>query len=181
MGVADVDGAAADEAGASKETAADTSRGLGLAEWRWAAPVLAALAAGLIAFGVSHVDEEGVAGGPSSSAATDAPAPNINDITGEDLGLVLGLEPLEGIVRGCEFFAEYKEGAGFCLDGVTNDASEMQLLLLQVAGYQRDEVAERYVEAKTRLAKLQSTDGRDGNQIRDLTERTEELRAQLSR
>lgn len=79
------------------------------------------------------------------------PMPPVEELTGQDVGLALGLSPMFGDVSGCTVFAEYDGGGGFCLEGVTDDPVEEMTLALQIQGYERTAALEDYAAAKVQL------------------------------
>lgn len=101
---------------------------------------------------------DGVVSPASDSVETDpTPLERVEGLTGEAVGEVLGLEPItDNVVIGCNRFVQFQESAGFCLEGVTDDPLEEDLLALQIQGYERTEAAKAY--ARARLAYENVTD-----------------------
>lgn len=89
--------------------------------------------------------------GPTTTAS---PEENIRveDLTGKDVGLALGLGPIEpkpgDVITGCAAYVEYDgENGGFCIADATKDPIEQVILSYQVKGYERTEALEAYAEA----------------------------------
>lgn len=78
--------------------------------------------------------------------------PPVEELTGEDVGLALGLEPrwTNDPTPCLGPFVEYRDPAGdgnamgFCLEGVTDDPVEEMMLALQITGYRRDATLVKY-------------------------------------
>lgn len=73
------------------------------------------------------------------------PETDISQLTGRDVGEVLGLEPVSGPVVGCGALAEFTNGTGYCLEGVTNDPIEQMLLAMQITGRPRTPALQQWV------------------------------------
>jgi hypothetical protein len=70
---------------------------------------------------------------------------DITQLTGADVGEALGLEPISGTVYGCNNLTEYVNGTGFCLEGVTDNEFEEDLLSEQIRGHPRTPALQQYV------------------------------------
>lgn len=116
----------------------------------------ARLAAGQLVF----YDEAGDVIGTFERSGTDAGSPveAVEGLTGKAVGLALGLEPqVTTTVRGCQVYAQYVPGRGFCLDGVTTDDSVLLIIVSQINGVLPVEVPN-----------LVGLDGDDAQQTLDL-------------
>jgi hypothetical protein len=113
----------------------------------------------------------------SDSAAASTPDTNVKELTGEDVGQALGLKPItDNVVEGCDRLVQYAEHGAFCLDGVTQDPKEEDLLALQVQGYERTPTAVAYVEA---LRAFEAVEDLSSNEALDLNAAAQKLYGQL--
>lgn len=128
--------------------------------------------------GLAGNDDASVNVAPAVERST-SPEPQsatIEDLTGKDVGLALGLQPLPtegGPV--CELFVEYEENGqsthGFCLDSVRADPIERQILARQILGYKRTPLIEEYAAVTVAYHQLVSDPERDLEaQVEALTE-----------
>jgi hypothetical protein len=87
------------------------------------------------------------------SADEKSSLPDVSGLTGKDVGLALGLKPVEAaVVDNCpETYAQYKDGAGFCLAGVTDDPVLELTLAYQIVGYLPTDVVKAYAAALVEL------------------------------
>lgn len=121
---------------------------------RWYGPLGVALCAAVVVLLVAVValpvgTRDAPAAGVTAPAAAVTTTP-IEEMTGKDVGLALGLEPMgEGneVVDCPTVFAQFENGVGFCIGGVTDDEVEEIILALQINGYQRTELVEAYAAA----------------------------------
>lgn len=106
-------------------------------------------------------------------------ADDVKDLTGAAVGQALGLTPItDSTVVGCMRFTEYEEGAGYCLEGVTEDPLEEELLAMQIRGIVRDEAAIAYAEAM--LKYRDAMDAAPSEDLIALIEKTRELSKDLT-
>lgn len=77
----------------------------------------------------------------SSDVASDTDPP------GKVVGERLGLEPVAFPGQGCEQWVGYDHDWGYCLDGVTENETELVLLSQEVMGYEMTEARVAYVTA----------------------------------
>ena len=85
--------------------------------------------------------------GPERADPGASGAQDVTGFTGKAVGDALGLEAQSGVIRGCMHFTEFVDGTGFCLDGVTDDPLEEDLLALQIRGFERTDLLLEYAEA----------------------------------
>lgn len=76
----------------------------------------------------------------SSEVASDAPP-------GKAVGERLGLEPVAFPGAGCAQWVGYEHDWGYCLDGVTEDETELILLSQEIMGYEMTDARVAYVTA----------------------------------
>jgi len=82
--------------------------------------------------------------------------------TGLEVRRALGLEPItESPIYGCMAFAEYTNGAGFCLEGVAENYSSTKAIANHLTGRQPLPALEDYVRTVTELSALRSALGSD--------------------
>jgi hypothetical protein len=71
--------------------------------------------------------------------ATSQPSPPVQDVldvvrglTGQDVGRALGLHSLQTGAQPCQEFAEYVNGSGFCVEGVSDDPAVLEQIMRQI-------------------------------------------------
>jgi hypothetical protein len=67
--------------------------------------------------------------------------------SGKAVGERLGLEPVEFPAEGCEQYVGYDPHWGFCLDGFTDDETELVLTSQEIMGYEMTDARVAYVTA----------------------------------
>lgn len=117
-----------------------------------------------------------------TSAVVTAPevAAPIEELTGEDVGLALGLEPLRWGDAGVAcptVFAQYDNPLGFCIGPVVDDEVEEMILAFQIMGYERTDLVEANAEIAVALG--HSSDLEESEHI-ELMRRAADLREQLA-
>jgi hypothetical protein len=148
----------------------------------------AAFAVGLIAVGGwlgARELQSGKGAGPASSptvTATSASDDNILEsvrgLTGKDVGLALGLTPITtSAVHGCQEFAEYTNGAGFCLDPIDLPKADVYTIMNQIAGRGSSDEEDTLVRLKLELSRLVNAGETDSARVRELEQRIAELTA----
>ncbi len=85
---------------------------------RWIAPIAVAAVTAVLVGGIAWLDRPGSAPDSVLTGPNDGQTsiPDIRGLTGKEVGEALGLEPMSGTVYGCEAFAEYVDGVGFCYE-----------------------------------------------------------------
>lgn len=166
------------EAPAVTEVAIPTGRRRSI-PWAMLAPVGAAVGAAVLVLAVATLATEGepLDVTPASTAAAD-----VTELTGDELGAALGLEPLyDNTITGCADGAEHGDHA-YCLDGVTDDPLEMQILKMQIVGYPRTSALVEYSAALLRLDELENTtDPKKVAEIQQLVESMAELKERMTK
>lgn len=118
--------------------------------WKILAPLAGALvtAAVVIAAVLITSTQPSAEGAPTADADQD-----VTQLTGKDVGLALGLEPTSAFeVVDCKgIWAEFDDYEGFCLEGVTTDPLEEELLASQIVGWERTDALIAYVKAALEL------------------------------
>ncbi len=118
---------------------------------------------------------------PPASQPMSEPTAPVEDLTGKAVGEALGLTPITtGVVRGCDYFAEYADGKGYCLDPVDLPKVDIYLLMHQISGRSRTPTSIAYAEAILELHQLTNVgDHTDNQQVRDLVARIVDLEQEL--
>jgi hypothetical protein len=110
---------------------------------RWGPPLAAAGVAVVLVVGVAWLDNDPT----GTSTPTAATYQEVKGLTGEDVGLALGLKPItDWPIEGCDDLVEYKPRTAFCLEGVPGDPVELRVLSMQIQGYVRNDALVAYAK-----------------------------------
>lgn len=150
--------------------------------WTWLVPVLVAGVTAIMVVGVVWLEGRDVSqdSGPAGSTTYEGVA----DLTGEEVGFALGLKPISAdVATGCDDAADFSHEGGFCLDGVTDDDLEMQLLKLQIMGYPRTDTLVEYAKVRLRFEDLMNSPNAPdhADQLRALVDEMDALEARMTR
>ena len=101
-------------------------------------------------------------------------------LTGRELGIELGLEPVAtDDVKDCEYFAEYVDGDGFCLDTVASNKFDAILLGKRIGGHLPSEQEREYIELSVQLTDLMESKDASPEEIQELSDRVWEMHLAL--
>ncbi len=147
--------------------------------WGIVAPVGAAVGAAALVVAIATLSANSP---PLDIAPAGTDSADVTQLTGDNLGSALGLQPIfDNGIAGCENGAEHGDHA-YCLDGVTGDPLEMQILMLQIVGYPRNDTLVEYAKHLVRLDELDNaTDPKELAEIQTLVERMADLKAQMTK
>jgi hypothetical protein len=129
---------------------------------KWVAPLaVAAVTAGVVV-GIAWFDRQASTGDLTPAAVEDDTAtsvPEIRGLTGEAVGLALGLQPMKTADQpGCQAFAEFVNGEGFCFEQLTwPNRPASYILGEQISGDAPTEIEADYLDAVLELDAM--TDG----------------------
>ena len=93
--------------------------------------VAAILVGGTIALDPGSSRHDGSTSGPTVPAPRDV-LDAVRGLTGRDVGVALGLQSMPTDDKPCQAFAEYVNGSGFCVDGVSADPAVLDQIMEQI-------------------------------------------------
>lgn len=146
-------------------------------------------------YGVTHIatNELHETRSPSAAAVSETaptiPTIPIEDLTGKDVGLALGLKPMTfqefNAIGGCHAFAEYDEGVGFCIDSLANPTVpaeqdvESLLILRKINGLKRTPELVELATIEARLHTMEANDQIQTQAYSDLFQRFTQLNQEM--